>query len=188
MRGSSSRTPRGRDTPAADVIARARRVGLVLLDVDGVLAADRLLIDSRGRELRAFSGRDLAAVTLLVRAGIRVALLTDRRATVARLGRALAVSAVVERVTTGVAAARRLCRRWRLTPSELAFVGDDLLDQPLFAFAGLAITVGDGAPGLRRHVHFATRADGGGGAVREVAELVLRAQGKWASVLGESMR
>jgi 3-deoxy-D-manno-octulosonate 8-phosphate phosphatase (KDO 8-P phosphatase) len=71
---------------------------------------------------------------------------------------------------------------------EVAYVGDDLLDQPLLAFVGLAVTVADGAPGLRRHVHWATHADGGAGAVREVAELVLQAQGKWASVLGESMR
>jgi 3-deoxy-D-manno-octulosonate 8-phosphate phosphatase (KDO 8-P phosphatase) len=177
-----------RATPSPDVIARARRVRLVLLDVDGVLAADRILVDPRGRELRAFSGRDATAISLLLAAGIRVALLADRRAAVTGRAHALAVSAVVERGTTGVAAARRLCRRWRLTPAEIAAVGDDILDQPLLALAGLAITVADGVPGLRRYVHWTTRAPGGAGAVREVAELVLQAQGKWASVLGERMR
>jgi 3-deoxy-D-manno-octulosonate 8-phosphate phosphatase (KDO 8-P phosphatase) len=170
------------------VLARARRVRLVLLDVDGVLAADRIVIDPSGRELRAFSRRDATGVALLLRAGIHVALLAERRAAVTRLARMLAVSAVVERATTGVSAARRLCRRWRLAPAEMAYVGDDVLDQPLLAFAGLAVTVADGAAGLRRHVHWTTRTPGGAGAVREVAELVLRAQGKWASILGESMR
>jgi 3-deoxy-D-manno-octulosonate 8-phosphate phosphatase (KDO 8-P phosphatase) len=170
------------------VIARARRVRLLLLDVDGVLTADRVLLDPRGRPWRALSLRDATAVALLLRAGIRVALLAERRAGVARLARMLAVSAAVERVTTGVAAARGLCRRWRIAPAELAFVGDDLLDQPLLALAGLAIAVGDAAHGLARHAHWTTSAPGGGGAVREVAELLLRAQGKWASVLGESMR
>lgn len=170
------------------MLARARRVRLLLVDVDGVLTADRALLDSRGRVLRVFSMRDATGIGLLVRAGIRVALLTERSAAVGRLARFLGVTLVAERVTTGVAAARRLCRRARVTPAELAFVGDDLLDQPLLAFAGLAITVGDGAWGLARHVHWTTATPGGGGAVREIAELLLQAQGKWASVLGESMR
>src|SRR5205814_9053992 len=98
------------------------------------------------------------------------------------------VDAIAERATTGVAAARRLGRRWRLAPAEMAYVGDDLLDQALFALAGLAVTVADAARGVRRHVQWTTDAPGGGGAIRDVAELVLQAQGKWASVVGESMR
>ncbi len=174
--------------PPTDVVARARAVRLVLLDVDGVLTADRALVDPHGGILRAFSFRDVAAIALLDRAGVRVALLAPRGVGVARLARVLGVRNVVARVTTGVAAARRLCRRVRIAPSALAYVGDDVLDQPLFALAGLAVAVGDGAPGLAAHVHWTTSAPGGGGAVREVAELVLRAQGKWASALGESMR
>jgi len=172
----------------ADVVARARRVRLVVLDADGVLAADRLLVDAAGRELRAVSRRDLVAIGLLVDAGVRVALVAERRAGIARLARAARVDAVAERATTGVAAARRFCRRWRIAPDEMAYVGDDLLDQPLFALAGLAIAVADAPRGLRRHVHWTTSAPGGAGAVREVAELVLQAQGKWASVVGERMR
>jgi 3-deoxy-D-manno-octulosonate 8-phosphate phosphatase (KDO 8-P phosphatase) len=178
---------RARRVPA-DVIARARRVRLMLLDVDGVLTDGRIYLDSRGRELRAVHVRDVTAIALMVRAGIRVVLVTDRRRSTAGLARALAPTAVVERGTTGVAAARRLCRRWRIDPREVAFVGDDLLDQPLFAFAGLALGVADGASGVARSIHWSTSAPGGSGAVREVAELVLRAQGKWASALGESMR
>ena len=171
-----------------DVIARARRVRLVLLDADGVLTADRILVDAAGRELRAVSRRDLVAIRLLIDGGVRVALMAERRAGVARLARIVRVDAVVERRTTGVAAARRLCRRWRLAPAEMAYVGGELLDQPLFAVAGLAVSVADAARGVRRHVHWTTTAPGGAGAIREVAELVLQAQGKWASVVGERMR
>jgi 3-deoxy-D-manno-octulosonate 8-phosphate phosphatase (KDO 8-P phosphatase) len=180
-------TLRARRVPA-DVIARARRVRLVLVDVDGVLTDGRIFLDGRGRELRAVHVRDAAGIALMVRAGIRVVLVVDERRQVAGLARTLAPTAIVERGTTGVAAARRLCRRWRIDPRELAFVGDDLLDQPLFAFAGLALGVADGASGLARSLHWSTSAPGGSGAVREVAELVLQAQGKWASTLGESMR
>jgi len=171
-----------------EVAARARRVRAVLFDVDGVLTADRVLVDTRGQLLRELSLRDATALALLQRAGVRVALLAERRVAVAALARRLGVTAIVERGATAASAGRRLCRRWRIAPAELAFVGDDLLDQPLLALAGLAITVADGARGLAGHVHLVTAARGGGGAVREVAELILRAQGKWASVVGESMR
>jgi 3-deoxy-D-manno-octulosonate 8-phosphate phosphatase (KDO 8-P phosphatase) len=173
---------------STSVLARARRIRLVLLDVDGVLTDGRIAVDARGRELRTVHARDVTGIALLRHAGIRVALLTDRRGAATGVARVVGVDAVVERVTTGVAAARRLCRRWRVAPQELAFVGDDVLDQPLAALAGLAVSVADGARGLGRSVHWTTRAAGGAGAVREVAEQVLRAQGKWASVLGERMR
>jgi len=185
---AASQAPRRGARAPADVVARARRVRLVLLDVDGVLTADRVLVDAAGRELRAVSHRDLVAIRLLIEGGVRVALLADRRARVTRLARSVAVDAVVERVGTGVVAARRLCRRWQIAPAEMAYVGDDLLDQPLFALSGLAVTVADGARGVRRYVHWTTGAAGGGGAIRDVAELVLQAQGKWASVVGERMR
>jgi 3-deoxy-D-manno-octulosonate 8-phosphate phosphatase (KDO 8-P phosphatase) len=173
---------------APDVAARARRVRAVLFDVDGVLTADRVLVDPHGRLLRELSLRDATALALLARAGVRVALLAERRAAVAPLARRLGVETIVERGATVASAGRRLCRRWRIAPAELGFVGDDLLDQPLLALAGLAVTVADGARGLAGHVHLVTAARGGAGAVREVAELILRAQGKWASVVGESMR
>ncbi len=160
----------------------------VVFGVDGVVTADRVLVDPRGRLLRGLSLRDATALMLLARAGLRVAFLAERRAAVAALARRLGVRTVVERGATAASAGRRLCRRWGIDQAELAFVGADLLDQPLLALAGLAVTVADGARGLARHTHLVTAAGGGAGAVREVAELVLRAQGKWASVVGDSMR
>jgi len=177
-----------RRAPSPETRARARRVRAILFDVDGVVTADRVLVDARGHVLRRLSVRDATAIALLGRAGLRVALLAERRSAVGALARRLGVRTVVERGATAASAGRRLCRRWRIAPEQLAFVGDDLLDQPLFALAGLAVTVADAARGLARHAHLVTAAPGGGGAVREVAELVLRAQGKWVSVVGESMR
>ena len=185
MRASTTRRVR----PPAAVVTRARRIRLLLLDVDGVLTDGRILLDHRGRELRAFNVRDGHGIALLLRAGIRVALLSARRsAAVTRWARELEVSAVVQGATSSLAAARRLWRRWHLAPEEVAFVGNELLDQPLFATVGLAVAVADGAAGLERHVHWTTAAPGGAGAAREVAELLLRVQGRWASILGDAMR
>jgi 3-deoxy-D-manno-octulosonate 8-phosphate phosphatase (KDO 8-P phosphatase) len=87
-----------------------------------------------------------------------------------------------------LAAARRLCRRWRLALEDACAISDDLLDEPLLASVGLAIGVAGGASTLARHLHWQTAQAGGAGAVAEVAEVVLRAQGRWASVLGDAMR
>lgn len=187
-RGNSCSTAR-RVRPPAAVVARARRIRLLLLDVDGVLTDGRILLDHRGRELRTFHVRDGHGIALLLRAGIRVAWLSTRRsAAVTRRARELEVSAVVQGAASKLAAARRLWRRWRLDPEEVAFVGAELLDQPLFATVGLAVAVADAAAGLERHVHWTTAVPGGAGAARAVAELLLRAQGRWASVLGDAMR
>jgi 3-deoxy-D-manno-octulosonate 8-phosphate phosphatase (KDO 8-P phosphatase) len=175
--------------PSAGVVARARRIRLLLLDVDGVLTGGWIVLDHRGRQLRVFHLRDSHGIALLLRAGIRVAWLSARRsAVVTRHARDLQVSATVQGVASKLVAARRLWRRWHLDPEEVAFIGDELLDQPLFASVGLAIAVADGAAGLDRHVHWTTAAPGGAGAAREVAEMLLRAQGRWASVLGDAMR
>ncbi len=180
--------PRARRPPVA-VLERARRVRLVLLDADGVLTDGRIILDSSGREFTAFHVHDGYGVTLLLRAGVRVAFVSPRRsAAIAHRGRDLGVSAIVHGVRSTVATARRLCRRWRLGLDEVAYVGDDLCDQPLLASVGLAVAVATAATGLDRHVHWRTSAGGGAGAVREVAELVLRAQGKWASTLGDALR
>src|SRR6185295_1982533 len=177
------------DAPGVDVAARARRVRLVVLDVDGILTDGTVLVDGRGRELRAFSVRDADGIALLLRAGIRVALVSRRRAAaVTRWARALGVSAVVHGTADKLAAARRLAARWRLGLDEVCTVSDDPLDEALLASVGLAVGATNGSPGLARHLHWRTAARGGAGVVVEVAEAVLRAQGRWASVVGDALR
>jgi len=180
---------RARRTPPAEVAARARRVRLVLLDVDGVLTDGTVLVDHRGRELRAFSARDADGIAFLLHAGIRVAVLSRRRAgAVTQRARSLGLSAVVQGSDDKLAAARRLCRRWGLTLDQACVVSDDPLDEPLLASVGLAAGVAGGNAGLARHLHWRTAARGGAGALCEVAEVLLRCQGRWARVLGDVMR
>lgn len=171
------------------VDVRARRVGVVVVDVDGVLTDGRIVVDARGREARSFHGADLVGIGLLVRAGIPVlALVTHPGRTMPAFARRLEVTAVLRGGGQGLASVTRWCRRRDLRIDAVGYVGHDVLELPLLAAAGLAIVVGDGADHARRAAHWVTKRAGGDGVVREVAERVLRAQGKWASTIGETWR
>lgn len=170
---------------AADGLARRlRRVKLLVCDVDGVLTDGTIWVDDRGREWKGFSALDGTALVLARLAGLQAAFLTGRRsAVVRRRARECRVNLVTEAAARKGPAFSRLCRRAGVTEREAAFVGDDLIDLPVFARAGLAIAVPNAVADVRRRAHWVTRAPGGRGAVREVVERLLRAQGRWATVV-----
>lgn len=172
-----------------EVELRARKVRVLVVDVGGVLTDGRVVIDRMGREARTFHEDDRAGIALLIRAGIRVLALAPRpsRATPA-YARSLRLTAVLEGAGQGLDSVCAFCRRRRLELDAVAYVGRDVLELPLLAAAGLAISVSDGVDHVRRGAHWVTSRAGGSGAVREVAEGILRAQGKWASTIGEIWR
>jgi YrbI family 3-deoxy-D-manno-octulosonate 8-phosphate phosphatase len=161
----------------------------VVLDLDGVLTDGRIAIDARGGEARTFHDRDRTAIALLARVGIRVVVLANR--TAKRLpswASKLGVWAVVPIAGDPVAAVRRFGARRRFGMDAVAYVGHDVLALPLLASVGLAVCVADGASHAKRAAHWITAGAGGSGVTFEVAERVLRAQGKWASTLGAIWR
>lgn len=162
---------------------KARTVKLLLLDVDGVLTDGSIVIDGRGDEIKRFDVRDGEGIKLLLRARIQVGMISGR-ASKAVTGRARELG--IRMVHQGVPDKRQLYdkikARTGLTDREIAYVGDDLTDLPILRQAGLAIAVNDGWDGLNPIVDYVTRNPGGRGAVREVAELILRAQSKWATL------
>lgn len=167
----------------------ARKVRLVVVDLDGVLTDGHVMLDATGREARIFHAADLSAVAILRRAGIGVVGLAARRPRVRpRWARAVGLSEVLGPQGQGVDAVRRHCARRRLSMDVVAYVGHDVLDLPLAEAVGFVISVADGSHQLRRRSHWVVSASGGGGVLREVAERVLRAQGKWASTIGEIWR
>jgi len=185
---SAGRSP-NRRLSAREVELRARAIRVVVLDVDGVLTDGRVVLDARGREARVFHAGDRTGIGLLIRAGIPVVALAARHPKAApAYARHLRITAVLQGAGDGLASVRRFCRRRRLDLKAVAYVGHDILDQPLLAAAGLAITVADGADHAQRDSHWVTTRAGGGGVAREVAERILRAQGKWASTIGETWR
>jgi 3-deoxy-D-manno-octulosonate 8-phosphate phosphatase (KDO 8-P phosphatase) len=168
---------------------RARRVRVVVVDVDGVLTDGRVVVDGRGREARSFHATDRTAIGLLARAGIPVVgLVAGPRRGMPAFGRWLRLAAVLEGSGRGLESVGRWCRRRRIPLEAVAYLGHDVLELPLLAAAGLGIAVAGGPSHARRAAHWVTANAQGDAVVREVAERILRAQGKWASTMGETWR
>lgn len=171
------------------IAARARRVRLLVVDVDGVLTDGRMVLSERGDELKAFHTRDGIAVALAKRAGLRTAMVTGETSPVAKArGDRLGVDAVMLGARRKGEALESLLATWGLPPEAAAYVGDDLLDIPALERAGLAVAVADAAPEVRAVAHVVTRARGGRGALRECVELILRAQGSWRATVAAYVR
>jgi 3-deoxy-D-manno-octulosonate 8-phosphate phosphatase (KDO 8-P phosphatase) len=159
---------------------------LLLLDVDGVLTDGRIIIDDRGVETKQFHVRDGQGMTLLMRAGIEVGLITARSSgSVRHRAKELGITLLRQGVRDKRAAYDEINRSRGLGDHQIAYVGDDIIDLPILRAAGLAVAVADGCAELREAVDVTTTAAGGRGAVREVAELLLKSQNKWRGVLAK---
>lgn len=159
---------------------KAAQIKLLLLDVDGVLTDGGIIIDDRGLETKRFDVRDGLGIALLIRAGIKVGFISGRSSRVVTTrARELKVRMVYQGVHDKPAVYAKIKKRMRLTDDQVAYVGDDIVDLPLLKSAGLGVVVRDGGPELQRRVDYVTRTPGGKGAVREIAELLLKSQGKW---------
>ncbi len=171
------------DVPA-DVRARATRIRLVALDVDGTLTDGRLRLASDGIEIKAFSALDGQGLKLLRDASIDVALITARTSQiVAQRAAELGIAHVYQGSHDKRASLRALCQILTLEADEVAYMGDDLPDLPALSLVGLAVAPANAHPWLLPYVHWTTRASGGAGAARELCDLILDAQGRVADLL-----
>jgi 3-deoxy-D-manno-octulosonate 8-phosphate phosphatase (KDO 8-P phosphatase) len=167
-----------RHSQASGPNERARRIRLLTCDVDGVLTDGRIYVDDDGRESKAFSALDGVAVGLLARAKIAVAWITGSSSTaVAHRARMLGVVHVALDARDKLAVWDSLRSSLELAPEQCAHIGDDIPDIPVLRACGLAVTVPHAPESVRAHAHYVTERDGGHGAVRELAELILAAQG-----------
>ena len=165
---------------ARDAAARARRVRLLVLDVDGVLTDGRMVISERGDELKFFHTHDGMGVNIVRRAGIAVVLVTGEKSPIAQArGAKLGVEEVVLGARRKGEVVDGLLAKYGVTAAEAAFMGDDILDIPAMERVGLAVAPANAVAEVRALAHVVTRASGGRGAVRECCELILGAQGKW---------
>lgn len=168
---------------------RAARVRLVALDVDGVLTDGRLYFGTQGDALKAFDVRDGQGLRLLVQANIQLAIITGRQSDiVARRAADLGIVHVMQGQHDKRAAFHLLLQQTGFTPEQCAYMGDDWPDLPVLALAGLATTVADASAEVRERVHWVAPAAGGRGAVRQLAELILRAQGQFDTLLAAMLR
>jgi 3-deoxy-D-manno-octulosonate 8-phosphate phosphatase (KDO 8-P phosphatase) len=171
------------DLPNADVLRRAGGVRLLALDVDGVLTDGTIYMDRQGEALKAFHIHDGKGISMLLGAGVEVALLTARRSDMLRRrAEELKIRHVLQGHDPKWPALEALLDQLSLSAAQVAYVGDDLVDLPVLRRIGLAATVADAHPWVAQHCHWQTRRAGGRGAVREVCELILAAQDRLAPV------
>jgi 3-deoxy-D-manno-octulosonate 8-phosphate phosphatase (KDO 8-P phosphatase) len=163
---------------------RAAAVRLLVVDVDGVLTDGRLYFGADGEALKVFDVRDGHGVKLLREAGIEVAILSARRSPIVeRRARELGIAQVIQGAADKGAGFAELLRSLQVRAEHCAYIGDDWPDLAALAQAGFAATVADAAPEVRRVAHWISAAPGGRGAVRELAEFILRAQGRFDELL-----
>ena len=171
------------NTPDA-VIAAAKKIKLLLLDVDGVLTDGRLYYGNSGEELKAFNIQDGLGIKLLQRGDIQVGIITGRdSALLQRRADELSINPVVQGREDKLTALNELLDTLDVQMDEIAFMGDDLPDLAVIRRVGLGITPANGASTLAQQALWQTTQSGGQGAVREAAEMILEAQGKLQSLL-----
>jgi 3-deoxy-D-manno-octulosonate 8-phosphate phosphatase (KDO 8-P phosphatase) len=170
------------ETP--DVEHRAKRIKLLLMDCDGVLTDGRLTLLADGDEQKTFHARDGQGISLFHRAGLKTGIISGRTSSaVERRARELGMTYVRQDVHGKLKVLEEFLAEARLSAVECAFVGDDLPDIPVMQRVGLAVAVADAVDETKNAAHYVTAHKGGRGAVREVTELILKAQGRWEELM-----
>lgn len=175
--------------PSADVLRRARRVRLLLMDVDGVLTDGVLYYapDGRGgvQENKGFDSHDGMAMRWIQElCGIRLGWISGRESpAVNERARMLNVAYVYQNHLLKLGPYEEIVRASGVAEPEICYIGDDLTDAPVLKRVGLPVAVENARPEAKKLARYVTEAEGGSGAVREVVELIMRAQGQWDSVM-----
>jgi 3-deoxy-D-manno-octulosonate 8-phosphate phosphatase (KDO 8-P phosphatase) len=177
-----------------EVRRRARKIKLLLMDVDGVLTDGRIhyhLLRPGGGvfETKTFYSRDGLGLRIAHRAGLKTGIISGRSSPVVEHRvQELGIHFLQQNALEKLGPYEKILRAARVRDEEVCFVGDDIVDLPLLKRVGLAVGVAGGDKFLRRYVHYWTKRPGGRGAVRETIELILRAQSKWDAVLKYYLR
>ncbi|HNW39040.1 MAG TPA: HAD-IIIA family hydrolase [Candidatus Omnitrophota bacterium] len=164
--------------------ARLRKIKLLLLDVDGVLTDGRIIYDSRLRDSKFFDVHDGLGVFCLHRAGINTIIVTAKSSrSIKPRAKDMKVVDVFAGIFPKTKVLDKIIKKYNIHPDEICFVGDDLVDLSLMRKIGLPIAVANACREIKESAAYITQAYGGRGAVREVAELILKSQDKWKDIL-----
>ncbi len=164
----------------------ARGIKLLILDVDGVLTDGSIILDNDGNEFKAFHVRDGHGIRMLIRAGIKVAIITGRHSKVVeRRAHELGITDVFQKCIKKKTAYAQLLAQHSLKDHEVAYIGDDIIDAPIMAVVGLPVAVADADEEAKKYALMITKGRGGRGAVREIADFILKAKGLWKGIVNE---
>jgi 3-deoxy-D-manno-octulosonate 8-phosphate phosphatase (KDO 8-P phosphatase) len=163
---------------------KAKKIKLLLLDVDGVLTDGRIIYDSHGRDMKLFDVHDGMGVYLLKKCGIKTILITAKGSKSIRLrARDMQVEEVIENISPKSSCLDKILKKYMLDISEVCFMGDDLVDLCLMKRVGFPVAVFNAAIEIKQAASYITLREGGRGAVRELAELILKSKGEWGQAL-----
>ena len=161
-------------------IERARGIKILILDCDGVLTDGRITLLPDGEETKSFDVKDGHAIVMARRAGLKVAIVSGRASAAVRTrAKELGVVHLYEMAWVKIEPYQRILAAEGLSDEQACYVGDDVVDIPILRRAGLAVAVADAVDEVKAFSHLVTERSGGQGAVREIIEIILKAQDKW---------
>jgi 3-deoxy-D-manno-octulosonate 8-phosphate phosphatase (KDO 8-P phosphatase) len=162
---------------------RLKKIKLLILDVDGVMTDGRIIFDSNGAESKFFNVKDGHGIKMLQRSGLEVGIISGRESrVVANRAVELGINLVYQKSLDKLVPYRQMLETTGLADEKVAFMGDDVIDIPLLRRVGFAAAPADAVAEVIPFAHFVAKNRGGWGAVREVCDLILRAQGNWDAV------
>lgn len=163
-----------------NIIEKAKKIKALILDIDGVMTDGRIIYSIYGEELKFFDVTDGFGISLLRRGGIKSFIITAKKSKIVKhRARDMKVAKAYQGFIDKLIPYEHLLRTFKVTPEEVCFVGDDLIDLPVLKRVGLAVAVPNAAEEVKREAHYITESRGGRGAVREICDLILKSQGKW---------
>jgi len=165
---------------APEILAAAQPIQLLALDVDGILSDGQLYFGNQGEEIKAFNSLDGHGIKMLQASGVKVAIITGRTSNiVAQRASQLGIDLLLQGREDKLLALFELTQNMQIDWAQMAYMGDDWPDLAAIIKVGLGITVPNAASGLATHCQYLTQRSGGQGAVREVCDLIMQAQGSW---------
>ena len=166
------------------LVGPEQKIKLLVLDVDGVLTSGQIIFGRDGELMKKFHAQDGLGITLAHKVGLNIAIITGRESQMVELRCAeLSIKDVYQGSMSKTEALAQLLAKYDLTVDQVAYVGDDLNDLPVLIRVGLPCATANAVPEVKQYAHLVTKQTGGNGAVREVIEYILKAQGKWESII-----
>ena len=168
---------------SADLQARIQKIKLVIVDNDGVLTDGRIVLGDYGDELKFFDAQDGFGLVLLRRAGLSTVIISGKKSRINhRRAKELMVNKIVQNAFDKLKAFEKIIKQFKISPEEVCYIGDDLIDLPVMKRVGLAVAVPNAVQEVREAAHYRTQKYGGRGAVREAVDMILKGQGLWQKV------
>lgn len=173
----------------ASLAAKLKKIKLIALDVDGVLTDGGIILSSDGAEMKKFDVKDGSGISLARHVGLKFAIISGRYSKViAMRARELKIGAVYQDVIEKMKAYRNMKKKFGLNDTEICFVGDEIIDLPVFEKCGFSAAPADAVDEVREAADYVCKKNGGRGCVREVINMILKTQGLWKTAVNRYLR